>query len=91
MMFGNIILSGFQMISEAGYTQRNITIAALSLTIGIGFTQVGDIFANFPALFQSIFASNCIAVSFVVAVVLNAVLPSEEHFLSVPQQQNNED
>ena len=57
MMFGNIILSGFQMISEAGYTQRNITIAALSLTIGIGFTQVGDIFANFPALFQSIFAS----------------------------------
>ncbi len=36
---------------EAGYTQRNITIAALSLTIGIGFTQVGDIFANFPALF----------------------------------------
>ena len=87
MMFGNIILSGFQMISEAGYTQRNITIAALSLTIGIGFTQVGDIFANFPALFQSIFASNCIAVSFVVAVILNAVLPSEEHFLSAPQHQ----
>ena len=27
------------MISEAGYTQRNITIAALSLTIGIGFTR----------------------------------------------------
>ena len=51
----------------------------MSLTIGIGFTQVGDIFANFPALFQSIFASNCIAVSFVVAVILNAVLPSEEH------------
>ena len=87
MMFGNIILSGFQMISEAGYTQRNITIAALSLTIGIGFTQVGDMFANFPALFQSIFASNCIAVSFVVAVILNAVLPSEEHFLSAPQHQ----
>ena len=38
MMFGNIILSGFQMIAEAGFTQRNITIAALSLTIGIGFT-----------------------------------------------------
>ena len=49
MMFGNIILSGFQMIAEAGFTQRNITIAALSLTIGIGFTQVSDIFAQFPA------------------------------------------
>lgn len=87
MMFGNIILSGFQMISEAGYTQRNITIAALSLTIGIGFTQVSDIFVNFPELFQSIFASNCIAVAFVVAVILNAVLPGEEHFLSTPAAQ----
>ena len=85
MMFGNIILSGFQMIAEAGFTQRNITIAALSLTIGIGFTQVSDIFAQFPALFRQIFASNCIAVAFVVAVILNTVLPSEEHFLSAPQ------
>ena len=90
MMFGNIILSGFQMISEAGYTQRNITIAALSLTVGIGFTQVSDIFVHFPALFQQIFASNCIAVAFVVAVILNAVLPSEEHFLSAPAEQSGE-
>ena len=89
MMFGNIILSGFQMIAEAGFTQRNITIAALSLTIGIGFTQVSDIFAQFPALFRQIFASNCIAVAFVVAVILNAVLPGEERFLSAPAK--NED
>lgn len=86
MMFGNIILSGFQMISEAGYTQRNITIAALSLTIGIGFTQVSGIFARFPQLFQSIFATNCIVLSFVVAVILNAVLPGEHRFLSAPAE-----
>ncbi|PWG60879.1 nucleobase:cation symporter-2 family protein [Bifidobacterium catulorum] len=82
MMFGNIILSGFQMISEAGYSQRNITIAALSLTVGIGFTQVNHIFVHFPPLFQQIFASNCIAVAFVVAIVLNLVLPGEERFLA---------
>ncbi|MDF7663928.1 nucleobase:cation symporter-2 family protein [Bifidobacterium sp. ESL0763] len=81
MMFGNIILSGFQMIAEAGFTQRNTTIAALSLTIGIGFTEVGGIFSQFPQLFQSIFATNCIAVSFVVAIILAAVLPDESHFL----------
>lgn len=80
MMFGNIMLSGFQMIAEAGFTQRNITIAALSLTIGIGFTQVKEIFVAFPALFRSIFANNCIAVAFVVAVVLNLVLPEEGRF-----------
>ena len=86
MMFGNIILSGFQMIASAGFTQRNITIAALALAIGVGFTQVSDIFTQFPALFQQIFASNCIAVAFVVAVILNTVLPSEEHFLSAPKE-----
>lgn len=77
MMFGNIILSGFQMIASAGFTQRNITIAALSLAVGIGFTQMSDIFANFPQLLQSVFATNCVAVVFVVAVVLSLVLPKD--------------
>ena len=77
MMFGNIVLSGFQMIANAGFSQRNVLIAALSLAIGIGFTQVSDIFVNLPDVIQSIFASNCIATAFVVAVVANALLPSE--------------
>lgn len=77
MMFGNIILSGFQMIASAGFTQRNITIAALSLAVGIGFTQMSDIFAIFPALVQSVFATNCVAVVFVVAIVLSLVLPKD--------------
>lgn len=87
MMFGNIILSGFQMIAEAGFSQRNITITALSLTMGLGFTQVSSIFRNFPALFQSIFSTNPIAISFMVAVILCVVLPGEERFLSVPRKE----
>lgn len=39
MMFGTIVVSGVQMIGKCGYTQRNITIAALSISIGLGFTQ----------------------------------------------------
>ncbi|WP_449316561.1 uracil-xanthine permease family protein [Rubneribacter sp.] len=78
MMFGNIIVSGFQMIARAGFTQRNITIAALSLAVGIGFTQVGDLFAIFPELVQSVFAQNCVAVVFLVAIVANLVLPKDE-------------
>ena len=46
---------------------------------------------NFPDLFKSIFASNCIAVAFVVAVILNAVLPGEEHFLSAPAEKQNDE
>ena len=78
MMFGNIILSGFQMIAEAGFTQRNITIAALSLAVGIGFTQMGDIFAIFPELVQSVFADNCVAVVFVVAILASLLLPKDQ-------------
>lgn len=77
MMFGNIIVAGFQMISKAGFTQRNIVIAALSLSVGLGFTSVSAIFANFPVLFQDVFAANCVAVVFVVALVSNLVLPKD--------------
>ena len=75
MMFGTIVVSGLQMISKCGYSQRNITIAALSLSTGIGFTQVPEIFNIFPQLIQNIFAENCVAVVFLVAIILNLVLP----------------
>ena len=75
MMFGTIVVSGLQMIGKCGYSQRNITIVALSLSIGIGFTQVPDLFAIFPKIIETVFAENCVAVVFLVAVLLNLVLP----------------
>ena len=75
MMFGNIVISGLQMISGCGYSQRNITIAALSLSIGIGFTQVPEIFSIFPQIIENVFSENCVAVVFIVAIVLNLILP----------------
>lgn len=75
MMFGTILVSGLRMIGDCGYTQRNITIAALSLSIGLGFTQVPEIFDMFPRMIQSVFAENCVAVVFLSAIILNLVLP----------------
>ena len=75
MMFGTIVVSGLQMIGKCGYSQRNITIVALSLSIGIGFTQVPDLFAIFPKIIETVFAENCVAVVFLVAVLFNLVLP----------------
>ena len=76
-MFGNIAVSGFQMIAKAGFTERNITIVALSLTMGIGFTQVPEIFKYAPALVRQIFANNAIAIAFIVALALAWVLPRD--------------
>ncbi|MCC6109300.1 MAG: purine permease [Denitrobacterium sp.] len=77
MMFGSIIVSGFQMIAGAGFSQKNITVAAISLAIGIGFSQVTGIFVNFPPLLQSVFAGNSVALVFLVAVVLANALPED--------------
>lgn len=78
MMFGTIVVAGFQMLGKCGYSNRNITIAALSLSIGLGFTQCSEMFNIFPQIIQSVFAENCVAVVFVLAVILNLVLPKEE-------------
>lgn len=77
MMFGTIVVSGLQMISKCGFSHRNITIAALSLSVGIGFTQVPEVFAVFPKIVQTVFAENCVAVVFVVALLMNLILPKE--------------
>ncbi len=77
MMFGTIVVSGLRMIGNCGYSQRNVTIVALSLSTGIGFTQVPEIFAIFPQIVQNVFAQNCVAVVFLVAIVLNLVLPKD--------------
>lgn len=78
MMFGSIVVSGVQMIANCGYNTRNVTIASLALSIGIGFTQTPAIFKIFPDLIKNVFAENCVAVVFIVAMVLNIILPKEE-------------
>lgn len=78
MMFGSIVVSGVHMLSQCGYSERNMSIAALSLSIGLGFTQTPQIFHIFPPLFKSVFAENCVAVVFLVALVLSFVLPKEK-------------
>lgn len=77
MMFGSIVVSGVQMIAGCGYSNRNITIASLALSIGIGFTQAPAIFKIAPDLVKNVFAENCVAVVFIVAMALNVILPTD--------------
>lgn len=77
MMFGTILTSGMQMVAKAGFTQRNVTIAAFSLSIGIGFTTASEIglWHIFPEIVQNVFAANVVAVVFVASIILNIILP----------------
>ncbi len=79
IMFGQILLSGMQMISRCGFTKRNVTIASLSLSLGIGTTAASesDIWNVFPEIVQDIFKENAVAVIFVTALILSFVLPQK--------------
>lgn len=77
LLFSQIILAGFEMISRCGFNARNLTIVSLSLTIGIGFTSVQGLFNQFPAFIQETFEGNCVAIVFLLALILNLVIKPE--------------
>lgn len=78
MMFGSILFAGFGIMSRAGFSQRNMVIVSMSLSIGLGFTQATGMFAIFPEIIRTVFAENCVAVVFLLAVILNLVLPKKD-------------
>ena len=78
MMFGSIMFAGFGMLAKCGFSDRNMVIVALSLSVGLGFTQASEMFNIFPQIIRTVFAENCVAVVFILAVVLNLVLPKEK-------------
>lgn len=88
MMFGTILTSGIQMVADCGFSQRNITIAALSLSIGIGFTTASEvgIWDIFPPMIQSVFSANVVAVVFVVSIILSLILPKDMDVKKIDQQ-----
>ena len=88
MMFGTIMVSGVQMIAKCGFNQRNTTIAALSLAIGIGFTSASEnaIWSVFPKVVQTVFAENVVAVVFVVSIILSLILPKDMDIKKVEEK-----
>ena len=78
MMFGSIVFASFGMMARCGFSQRNMIIASLSLSIGLGFTSAPDMFRIFPDIVQTVFAQNSVAVVFLCAVLLNLILPKEK-------------
>lgn len=89
MMFGSIMFAGFGMLSRCGFSNRNMIIVSLALSIGLGFTQASGMFVIFPQIFRTIFAENCVAVVFLLAVVLNLILPDKPQ-KQAPEIRKNE-
>ncbi len=79
MVMGEILVSGIELIAEAGFTTRNRLITAISLSVAVGFTgsSAAGIWDSFPVFVQTLFSQNVVAVIFVIAILLNLTLPKE--------------
>lgn len=89
IMFGSIMMSGIRMMQDAGLDQRNVLIAATSLCLGVGVTQVEGFFDNLPPVFGEIFAGNMVAGVFVVGLILELCLAQGPQALRDPVKIGN--
>ena len=77
IMFGSIMMSGVKMLQEAGVNNRSTLIAATSICLGVGVTEVDGFFDNLPAVFGDVFAGNMVAGVFVVGLIMELCLPKD--------------
>ena len=79
MMFGSILMAGFRMIAKCHDTDsgRTTIIVSVALSVGLGFTAAPDMFNIFPQMVRTIFAENCVAVVFVLALLLDLIIPKK--------------
>lgn len=78
MMFAMIAVSGIKLITSEPLNNRNSTIVALSLGVGVGLSFVPGVLSNMPESIQLIFGDSGLVLVAIIAVVLNIVLPKEE-------------
>lgn len=68
-----ILIVAASVVTAIGFSL--LSVGASSFGGGTGFTQVPEIFAIFPQIVENVFAENCVAVVFLVSIILNLVLP----------------
>lgn len=78
IMFAMILVSGIQSLTRKPLTERDGLIVALAIGLGVGIGNVPAVLAQLPSWVGNIFAQNGIIMTFVIATVLNLVLPKDK-------------
>ena len=78
MMFASIVVSGIQLITKDGVSNRVVTIVSVALGLGYGLGANAQALANLPQAVQLIFGGSGIVPAALVAIVLNVAIPKEK-------------
>ena len=78
-VFSTIAMTGMKLITAQDMTARNTTIVGLSAALGVGISQASAALGQFPEAVTMIFGKSPVVVATILAVVLNLILPREDH------------
>ena len=76
MLFASIVVTGFKMVAELGFTPKNILILTLSLGVGFGFSLIPNFYSELGPIANNIL-SNPVAMIFIISLVLSFVIPDD--------------
>ena len=78
VMFGMVAAAGLNMLSEVNWNRRNMVIFATALSVGFGLQLVPEALQHMPKTLQILLTSGLLPAA-LIAVVLNLVIPEEDH------------
>ena len=81
MMFAMIAVSGIKLITSEPLSNRNSTIVALAIGIGVGISSVPDVLSKMPESIKLIFGDSGLVLVALTAVILNIALPKEKEVM----------
>lgn len=87
IMFSMIFVSGLQSLLREGLDARNSLIVSVAIGLGVGIGEVPEVLAQLPEWVTQVFAHNSIIMTFVIATILNLILPKNK----TSQNENTQD
>ena len=78
MMFASIVVSGIQLITKGGVTNRVVTIVAVSLGLGYGLGSTANVLSMLPSWVGYVFGGSGIVPAAICAIILNICIAPDE-------------
>lgn len=76
MLFASIVVSGFKMVAEIGFTPKNILILTIALGVGYGFSLIPNFYSVLGPIPEAIL-SNPVAMIFILSLILSFAIPEK--------------
>ena len=78
MMFASIVVSGIQLVTKDGVSNRTVTIVSVALGLGYGLGANTEVLSNLPQFVELTFGGSGIVPAAIIAMILNIAIPKDK-------------